>query len=366
MSEPLHLTQPRILFYAVNGLGLGHVTRLLAIARAIRAQRDGAQILFVTTTEADSVIHREGFASVKIPSRGVIQSSRLRPSTYNKLAHVVVMNTVAAFNPAILVADTFPAGATQELLSTLSWQMRRVFVYRAQHAERAADEFFQNALSHYDLAIAPHDEGSEKIPVPDGLRIAWTGPIMIREVSDALSRDEARRRLGLPSESRLLYVTVGGGGDDEMASAEPAIFDAARAAGWTVVAPDPPLRVSMERGAIAIADHRVSYYPIAECMNGFDAAVSAAGYNTVHELLHFGVPSLLIPRPRGLDDQFARARTAADAGAALVSSLDPVELEAKLRTLASDDLRAKMADSGRKLAPQSGAGIAAQEILGLL
>ena len=28
---------PRFLFYAVNGLGLGHVTRLLSIARALEA-----------------------------------------------------------------------------------------------------------------------------------------------------------------------------------------------------------------------------------------------------------------------------------------------------------------------------------------
>ena len=193
-----HITSPRLLFYAVNGLGLGHVTRMLAIARAVRILRPGAQILFVTTTEADHVIYREGFASVKIPSRTIIQRTGIQPGVYNKLAQTVVMNTVAAYNPAILIADTFPVGASQELLPTLSWNMRRVFVYRAQIAERAADTQFQTLLTAYDLAIIPHEIDSETLPLPPTLRPVWTGPILIRNRAEALSKVEARRRLGLP------------------------------------------------------------------------------------------------------------------------------------------------------------------------
>ena len=367
MAEPRHLIEPRLLFYAVDGLGLGHVTRLLAIARAIRAQLPGAQMLFVTTTDADSVIHREGFASVKIPSRTVIQSSRIRASVYNKLAHSVVMNTVAAFNPAILIADTYPAGATQELLSTLSWEMLRVFVYRAQQAERAADPFFQAALSHYDLGIVPHDDGSEDIFAPNSLRLVWTGPILIRDRKEAFGRSDARQRLGLPEFGKLLYVTVGGGGDDEMALAEQMIFDAGRAAGWTVVAPEAPLLKSRPQGMRpAQPDFRIAYYPIAECFAAFDAAVSAAGYNTVHELLHFGVPSVLIPRSRGLDDQFARAQQAETVGAALTAQLDRQSIESALIRLAEDDLRATMTSNASAACPTNGAEIAAGEILALL
>ncbi len=366
MDSLPHIAQPRILFYAVNGLGLGHVTRLLAIARAIRAQRNGAQILFITTTEADSVIYREGFASVKIPSRTIIQASKIRPSTYNKLAHSVVMNTVAAFNPAIMVVDSFPAGSSQELLPTLSWEMRRVFVYRAQQTERARDPFFQQVLARYDMAIVPHEEGSEEIPAPDSLRLVWTGSIMIREQSEALPKDDARRRLNLPADEKLLYVTVGGGGDDEMAQSEGMIFDAARRAGWKTVAPDAPLLKSGQAHVGAQPDFRISYYPMAECLNAFDAAISAAGYNSVHELLHFGVPTVLIPRERSLDDQFARAKWAENAGAALVADIDAAELESKLKSLTDDSLRRTLSDKAKLLVTQSGAKIAAEQILGLL
>ncbi len=343
---PPHIAAPRLLFYAVNGLGLGHVTRMLAIARAVRAARPGAQILFVTTTEADHVIYREGFASVKLPSRTTIQSTGIQPGVYNKLAQTVVMNTVAAFNPAILISDTFPGGASQELLPTLSWSMRRVFVYRAQLADRAADPHFQTLLTAYDLAVIPHEIGSETFPIPPTLRTVWTGPILIRARAEALPKLEARRRLGLPDKitQPLLYITVGGGGDDEMAQSESLIVRAAKRAGWLTAAPDAPLLKSPQPNDSTgePPDFRVSYYPMAECLPAFDAAVSAAGYNSVAELLHFHIPSLLVPRERGLDDQFARAKKAEAAGAAFTSSLSGQEIEEKLAELIKPNVRDRM------------------------
>jgi UDP:flavonoid glycosyltransferase YjiC (YdhE family) len=335
----------------------------LAIARNVRQQKPGAQILFLTTSEGDSVIHREGFASVKIPSKSIVQSSGLRPGVYLKLAHTLTLNTVSAFNPAILVVDTFPAGAVQELLGTLSWEMKRAFVYRAQLAERTKDAFFQAALGHYDLGIVPHDEGDEEIVAPSTLPLVWTGPIMIRDHNEALSKTDARKRLGLPADGKLLYVTVGGGGDTEMAKAEGMIFDAARGSGWVTVAPDAPLGVESSE---ATPDFRVHYYPMAECLNAFDAAVSAAGYNSVAELLHIGVPTVLIPRQRGLDDQFARAKAAEKSGAALVADLEPESIVKALNELADDTLRDKLSGNGRSHVAANGASKAAEEILGLL
>jgi UDP-N-acetylglucosamine--N-acetylmuramyl-(pentapeptide) pyrophosphoryl-undecaprenol N-acetylglucosamine transferase len=363
MPDLPHISHPRILFYAVNGLGLGHVTRLLAVARAVRTLKPGAQILFLTTSEGDSVIHREGFASVKIPSKSTVQSSGLRPSTYLKLAHTLTLNVVSSFNPALLVVDTFPAGAVQELLGTLTWEMKRAFVYRAQHQDRARDPFFQAALGHYDVGIVPHNEGDEEIIAPDSLPMVWTGPILIRDRDEALNRNDARRRLGLPVDGKLLYVTVGGGGDKEMAESEGMIFDAARSAGWTVAAPDAPLGTQLSD---AIPDHRINYYPMAECMNAFDGAVSAAGYNSVAELLHMGVPTVLIPRTRGLDDQFARAEAAQKNGAALIAELKPDLISACLKELMDGSIREKLSKNGQLFIRSNGAAKAAEAILRLL
>ena len=61
-----------------------------------------------------------------------------------------------------------------------------------------------------------------------------------------------------------------------------------------------------------------SVFPISRYFRALDFAVAAAGYNSFHELVGFGVPTAFVPNPSmPLDDQPARARWAADAGAAL-------------------------------------------------
>ena len=58
----------KFLLSAINGVGLGHVARLLAVARELRRRVTEAEFHFLTSSEASSVIWQEGFASVKIPS----------------------------------------------------------------------------------------------------------------------------------------------------------------------------------------------------------------------------------------------------------------------------------------------------------
>lgn len=359
------VTHPRLLLYAVNGLGLGHVTRLLAIARAVRRSCPGAQILFVTASEADDVIYKEGFAALKVPSKTIAGTARLRPQTHAKLVQTVTWNAVAAFNPAILVVDTFPAGGLHELLPLLRWEMRRVFVYRVQQAEKALDPFFQNTLALYDLALIPHPEGSEAMPLPPQTPGLWTGDIVIRRRDEALPRAEARARLGLPAEGRTLYVTFGGGGDDELHQALGIAFEALADSDWTLAVASAPLD---RRSRPALPDNAqwINYYPMAECFGAFDGALSAAGYNSVTELLHHGIPSVLIPFARGVDDQFARVGKAVEAGAALTCPLEPAAIRQAIGQLADPERARMLQTQSQALTPADGADRAAEAILGLL
>lgn len=359
------LTNPRLLFYAVNGLGLGHVTRSLAIARQVRAQCPEAQILFVTASEADNVIYQEGFAALKVPSKTIASATRLRPQTYAKLVQTVTWNAISAFNPAILVVDTFPAGSLQELLPILRWEMRRVFVYRAQQAEAARDPFFQNTLGLYDLAIVPHAPGAEDIPLPPNVPATWAGEILLRTRADALPRAEARARLGLPARGHILYVTFGGGGAGEVQEALGLVQSALADTDWIVAVARAPLE-RLSGPALPAHWHSVSYYPMAECFGAFDGAVSAAGYNSVGELLHHGVPSVLVPFARGLDDQFARVQKAVDAGAALTSPLQAGALRAAVQQLADPSTAERLRTHAHTLTDEDGAARAATAILSLL
>jgi UDP:flavonoid glycosyltransferase YjiC (YdhE family) len=58
-------------------------------------------------------------------------------------------------------------------------------------------------------------------------------------------------------------------------------------------------------------------YPLARYFAAFDLAVAAAGYNTFHELLAAGLPTLFVPNHEtAADDQAARSRYAQEAGVA--------------------------------------------------
>ncbi len=360
------LRSPRILFYAVNGLGLGHVTRLLAIARQVRALVPEAEIVFFTSSEAEDVIFREGFAAFKVPSKTIRTEARLRSATYARMLQTVTLNLLASFHPHILVVDTFPAGAIQELLPVLRWESRKVFVYREQRPETAQSPLMQNTLQLYDLALIPHFEGEVEAPMPEGLERVWTGPILIREHSETKPRGDARHILGLPPDKQVVYITFGGGGDADMDDALSKAVDALsnRPGLHLAVASAPLYRGRVFRGESVTP---VDYYPMAELYPAFDAALSAAGYNTAMELLHHGVPSAFVPFERQVDDQEARARAIESAGAGLcVPELSAETLPSVIERLLDPLSASTMRASARRLVPDSGACRAAEAIVGLL
>jgi hypothetical protein len=78
----------RVVCYAVNGSGAGHLMRLVAVCRWLRRYarhaRARAEIYFLTSSEADGLLFHERFASFKLPSKTVVgEQSRRRPAGGN-------------------------------------------------------------------------------------------------------------------------------------------------------------------------------------------------------------------------------------------------------------------------------------------
>ncbi len=351
----------RYLFYAVNGLGLGHVTRLISIARALRRLEREAEILFLTSSEADGVIYREGFAAVKLPSKSIREQTRLSKSAFLRTAQSVTWSAISAFDPDVLVVDTFPAGSFEELLPVLRWRQRNVFVFREQRPEHGAGELMQATLRLYDRIVVPHASIDEVGPLPEPKKAIAVGPILIRQRSELLGRDEARERLGVDPDRRLGYVSFGGGGDADAPDALVLAAQVMKDAGVTPVIGVGALarRSPSIPGSLALPERQ----PALEVLAAFDAAISGAGYNSVHELLFAGVPSVLVPFERQVDDQLRRAEQAQSKGAAICCPrLDGPALRQCLDQ-ALDPARAKaMRKSAMKLVPDGGAERAAKAI----
>jgi UDP-N-acetylglucosamine--N-acetylmuramyl-(pentapeptide) pyrophosphoryl-undecaprenol N-acetylglucosamine transferase len=335
----------RVVSYAINGRGVGHLVRQLAILRWVK--RYGAllnlniEAWVLTTSEADTLARREGIPAFKLPSKAMVRDAGIEPTRYLGVARQWVMNAVAGLAPDILVVDTFPGGSFGELLPVLETVPTRVLVARAVKDDIARDPAYAALVPLYQRTIVPDDRG--------------TGAILLREREELLDRRAARVALGI-GDRRAVYVTLGGGGDEMAPRVLPELTDRLVARGWHVVVGAGPLYLGPERRGPHIT-WMDRYVPL-ELLNGVDAAVSAGGYNSVTELMFAGVPTVFLPQARIADDQEGRAKAAADAGAGrLARNLDEVP-----------DLLEAPGDPAvaRSLVPVNGARAAAIAVLGTM
>jgi len=332
----------RIVSYAINGRGLGHLVRQLAILRWIKryaALLDvNAEAWLLTTSEADTLARREGIPAFKMPSKAMMRDAGIDPARWLAVGRQWVMNAIAGIGPDLLIVDTFPGGSFGELLPVLETVPTRILVARAVKDSIAGDDAYRALLPLYHKTIVPDERG--------------VGPILLREREELLARDEARAALGV-SRDRAVYVTLGGGGDEAAARVLPVLTDKLVARGWHVVVGAGPLYIGPERRGPHVT-WMDRYVPL-ELMGGVDAAVSAGGYNSVTELMFGGIPTVFLPQPRIADDQDGRARAAAAAGAARLATT--VEEVPDLLDSPGDP------EAARSLVPHNGARAAAAEIL---
>ncbi len=118
----------KFLLSAINGVGLGHVARLLAVARELRRRVPEAEFLFLTSSEASSVIWQEGFASVKIPSWVSTREKLIDVDDWKHLNMSLAATVVSSFRPDVLIADSFPSGESGELMPALSIIDKKILV----------------------------------------------------------------------------------------------------------------------------------------------------------------------------------------------------------------------------------------------
>src|SRR5262249_48703526 len=150
----LEMRRIKAVAYAVNGSGLGHLTRVLAILRWCRRLARVAGYQFdayvLTSSEGCALAFEEGFAAFKIPSKTSIAESGVARADYLRLARQWVWHSLGLVDPDLLLVDTFPGGSFGELIHALDGPRAKVFVYRAMREEFARSESVQALLPFYD------------------------------------------------------------------------------------------------------------------------------------------------------------------------------------------------------------------------
>lgn len=294
----------RILFYASNGLGVGHLTRLLSVAHAITRLEPSHEIAFVTNSEAGPFPDETPFYAIRIPGRSRARLGKLTPKSYFQSSRPLILQAVASFDPHVLVTDTFPEGPERELLPVMEWPIRKVFLYREQDPKRWPPDGYAQALKTYQRILVPHEEGSVLLPPALGgdPRVRWTGPVVYPSPSH--TREYARERLGIgPGETSIL-LSFGGGGDPQASRRAQDAAAFLRKKNVSVFHAPGPLSRELPTGITA--REWLPLWPVKPWLRAFDGVIAAGGYNTVHEILDAGVPALFVPFERALDSQDRR------------------------------------------------------------
>ncbi|MBM4357443.1 MAG: hypothetical protein FJ096_04960 [Deltaproteobacteria bacterium] len=357
----------RVVCYAVNGGGVGHLTRLVAIARWLRryALHAGVspEIVFLTSSEADGLLFHERFASFKVPSKTAAFESGLDKLAYLALAKQWIWHSLGLLRPDLFVVDTFPRGSFGELGGCLDLCRKRAFVYRPMKRELAERAEFQAYLPLYDVLLVPDERAALPVPPQVEPRVRRVGTIVSRERVECATRADARRALELPAEAFVVWISAGGGGDP---GAEEDLSTIVRA---LLALPDVHLVVAagpLYRGTPILGSRvrTLTTLGASEWLAAADVAVSGAGYNSVAELMLAGIPAVLVPQAKVADEQDLRARLAVDEGAAvsLMRPLDERAVRDAVLAFMDPGARERASARARGLFNEDGARVAAREL----
>lgn len=326
----------RVLLVSDNGAGLGHLSRLMAIGRRLPPD---LQAVIATQSHGASVAHQEGFLTEYIPSRKLLGMGKQR---WNAVLRDRLRHLISVYRPEVVAVDSVPHGGYLDAIRRhpdITW----VLIRRAMWKPGVGENWIERGAA-FDRILEP---GEFAAPADEGLTVRHrdgvhtVDPITFLDPDELLPRDEARARLGLGDQPAVL-MQLGAGNINDIASPIARISAALDRRGFRIVLAESAIATGRLRPPPN--GHVVKLYPISRYVRGFDLVVSAAGYNSYHELLAFAVPTVFVPTPADLDDQVARARYAAAAGVALTID-DPMgdEAEAVLDRAARPEVRQELA-----------------------
>ena len=346
---------PRVLFFNINGSGLGHLSRCLAYARRMQ---DRARPVFFSLASAVEIIHDMGFEADYFVSEFW---SRSHIDAWNRELAVRMGLMLEEVRPAAVVFDgTWPFHGFMDACDTYGVPLR-VWSNRGLHKqdfelvpveEKAFDLVIQPGEIGADFTIERADRPGRKVTVP---------PVTLLKHCELLGQDEARDVLGLKRDGRYALFSLGPGNLKDVSEIARGLIQEMHRNGFTVVWARAPISVR----DVPLPDDvfPISAYPLSRYMRAFDAFVGAAGYNTCYELVQAALPGLLVPNTMLADDQVRRAELVSRYAPVVVS---PCETREEQREAVLRLLEVNAGSAGRSAIDLEGAERAAEEILALV
>lgn len=345
----------RVLMVATNGMGLGHVTRLMAIAKYLP---NWIEPIFLTLSLATDLVRQAGYAADYIPSFG---KAGVKENSWNDVFAMELATALNATGAQGVIFDSnhpFPG-----LLKVLKKRKDLAWVWIRRGMWQPHHKLSHQMQRHFDLLLEPselaraHDGG----PTAKIGRALEVGPILLTEPGERVSRTQAAKRLEVDPGATNVFVQLGSRqnmGFEEIRTQLSMLLPREYVHVYEIANPLAPVQDSLDQ-----VEER-SVYPLAKYSKAIDLLITTAGYNGFHETIYHQIPTLFVPNEAPeMDHQLLRAHYAKLAGLAeMIRNSDAPRLNAVLDHCLSADFRDQVKTAGQSVEFTSGARASAVAI----
>jgi hypothetical protein len=350
-----------VVMFPTNGVGFGHFTRMLALAKQMKKADTTLEIIFFTTMPTLHLLKPFGIAAHHISGPNYFDD--LEATEWNSLLEEELTICLETHRPKMFIFDgAFPYRGM--LRSIKNHQMHKVWVRRGMFRKDATN-IPVDSIEHFDTLVRPGDSSPADSTDEQNISIKQfhCNPILFASKDELYPREHLREQLGIPDNAIVAYVQLGAGEINDIESdLDLSIRLLSKYEDVYIV-----IGESMIGNRLNITGERIRTlrdYPNSLYFNSFDFAIMAGGYNSYHEAIAFQLPTICIPnKSTGMDDQVARAMVAEDAGAMLVvQDLNEEKLVIAIESMLDSVIRTKMIDAAIHLGKQNGANELAESL----
>jgi UDP-N-acetylglucosamine--N-acetylmuramyl-(pentapeptide) pyrophosphoryl-undecaprenol N-acetylglucosamine transferase len=304
-----------VIMFPTNGVGFGHFTRLLAVAKRMKKLDTELEIIFFTTMPTLHLLKLYGIPAHHISGPKYFKG--MSSEEWNALLEEELSVCFETHRPSMFLFDgAFPyRGMLRAIQGRHS--IRKIWMRRGSF--RKGSSVPVDSIEHFDAVIHPEDSVATVVAnVEHNVEVMTCPPIVMLDSEELLSKEKARSRLGLPQDAIVVYVQLGAGEINDIESEIHLTLECLLKKPNVYVILGESLigeRIDIDMPRVQI----LRDYPNSMYFRGFDATVQAGGYNSFHETRTFGLPALFYPNMNtGMDDQLARCKVAEEEGWGIV------------------------------------------------
>lgn len=347
------MSKPTIILATSNGVGMGHLVRATAIALELKKYANP-----IIVSMAGGIAEIPEYLGIRVEyipgrDRGWMPREKWDDYLRDRLMALVDETgaTVMSFDGVVPYPGVIAAKFSHPKLA-LVWVRRGLWQKKPQRFVLGMQsKMMDHIVEPGDMARA-YDFG----PTASRKDATLTSPVSLFREEEALSREEARKVLGLDLDKPAVLVQLGTGDSDVNEKLTAALTGLL---GWKdlqVILTKQPFDKDGKSLAPEGLDIRVvRHFPLARVLHAFDAGVSATGYNGFHENLPACLPTVFVSNIRGTDDQEARAQWGHDFGYAIRGNqADLHDITAAVKKLQDPQVRAKLAAKCKELPATTG------------